>query len=60
MSRSPERIDNILHLIKQYWKKEPDLRLGQILGNIAASNPYYLEDDILEKRLIKLIREKEK
>lgn len=31
--RDPERIDVVLDTIREYWKKNPDLRLCQIIGN---------------------------
>lgn len=48
--RNPERIAEILDLLKIYWNKNPDLRLGQILENIADifnKTCYYMEDDIV-------------
>jgi hypothetical protein len=35
--RDPKRIERILSLLKIYWTKYPDLRLGQILGNAVPS-----------------------
>lgn len=63
-TRPPERIDQILGNLSAYWKRHPDLRLGQILGNFAsgygedsdddrASDPYYYEDADLLARLRK-------
>lgn len=51
--RDPERIDRILNLIREIWQEYPDLRLGQLLSNFAkfSLDPYYYEDDIIEKRL---------
>ncbi|WPC42943.1 hypothetical protein [Clostridium sp. JS66] len=46
--RDIKRIDILLDLLREYWSKNPDLRLGQIL-NIVASvedvDVFYLEDD---------------
>lgn len=33
----------MLALLGEYWMENPDLRLGQIIGN--ASITYYTEDD---------------
>lgn len=33
--RDPARIKIILSLLENYWQKNPDLRLCQIVGNIA-------------------------
>lgn len=51
--RNPERINRILNLIKRIWKKNPDLRLCQLIGNVFphGEDNYYKEDDELEKRL---------
>ena len=47
--RDPERIDEILDLLKVYWKTYPDLRLGQLVDNISyiatGQQPYYVEDE---------------
>jgi len=31
--RDPERINRIINLIKRIWKKNPDLRLCQLIEN---------------------------
>lgn len=51
--RDPERIDRILSTVRDVWEKYPDLRLGQMLGNIADDEVdlYYVEDDEIEERL---------
>jgi len=49
MPRDPNRIDIILEAIRKYWKRHPSLRLSQIVGNFATTDPYYFEDsDLLE------------
>jgi len=52
--RDPERIDRILTSVEEIWKKYPDLRLTQLIMNVLMINkdPYYIEDDELEKRLV--------
>ena len=51
----PERMDLILESLREYWVAHPDLRLGQILSNMAAIEPsvdvFYLGDNALELRL---------
>lgn len=54
--RDPNRIDPMLALLGKTWKKNPDLRLGQLLVNAARpSEPvpqiFYLEDDAMEDGL---------
>jgi hypothetical protein len=35
-----------------YWTANPDLRLGQIVGNFSPRvDPYFLEDNVLLERL---------
>ena len=50
--RDPKRIDRVLNKLKQYWEKNPDLRLGQILINANKNGKYisafYMEDDEFE------------
>lgn len=59
--RDPERIDRILGLIRERWMKDPDLRLGQMLGWVLdrqhagdAARIKLVEDDVLEAALRKL------
>ena len=51
--RDPARINEILSIIEKVWKKNPDLRLMQLLGNCWTSghDPYYIEDDELLKKI---------
>lgn len=54
--RDLSRIDKILSSLKEYWNKNPDLRLGQILCNCSfiingTDDPFYLEDEDLIKFL---------
>jgi uncharacterized protein YihD (DUF1040 family) len=52
-TRDPKRINIILKHLKEIWIKYPDLRLGQLISNIAPpqASIFYLEDDIMLKRL---------
>jgi uncharacterized protein YihD (DUF1040 family) len=51
--REKDRINRILNNIEELWIANPDLRLMQLLMNVLELNqdPYYVEDDILEKKL---------
>ncbi|MER0041586.1 hypothetical protein [Pseudomonas sp. MGal98] len=55
--RDPERIDEMLDLIREVWQDNPDLRLGQLIMNAArmreptAENIFYIEDGSLAKGL---------
>lgn len=55
--RDPKRIDEILKLIEEYWKKHPDMRLAQLIMNALQMNedPYHIEDDILKNKLERMI-----
>ena len=48
--RDPARIDVILKRLSEIWKKNPDLRLGQLLvgANSLTTIPlFYTEDEAL-------------
>ena len=45
--RDPDRIPIILQQIEKEWKKNPDIRLGQVLSTILDIKPLYVEEDIV-------------
>lgn len=50
--RDPKRIDVILQEISNIWHKYPDMRLGQLIGNVLEGvGLYYVEDDGLVNAL---------
>ena len=50
--RNPERIKVILQEIDAIWHKYPDMRLGQLIGNVLEGpNLYYVEDEGLVNAL---------
>jgi uncharacterized protein YihD (DUF1040 family) len=58
--RDPERIPEMLEVLRAAWEAHPDLRLGQLLWNLREENPhltyvvnmfYNMEDDVLESRM---------
>lgn len=54
--RDPERIDDILDLVRQVWLQDPDLRLGQIIVNAvrprnACPEIFAFEDTALRRGL---------
>lgn len=58
--RDPNRIGPVLMEIERLWRKQPDLRLGQLILNIVkgefspeVSELYNLEDAEIIKRLRK-------
>lgn len=57
--RDPERIDNILNIIRLIWTDCPDLRLGQLIVNSVGLGVdlFDVEDDILRGKLIEFGKE---
>ena len=59
--RDPERIDEMLDLIREVWQSNPDLRLGQLIVNAArmreptTENIFYIEDGSLAKGLMRYL-----
>ena len=54
--RDPDRIPKILSEVEKVWNKYPDLRLGQLLSNVASvfeKDLFYIEDE----ELIKMLKE---
>lgn len=62
--RDPNRIDPLLKELGDFWKKNPDLRLGQIICNLpclakrmglfkGGNDVFYVEDDVIKKVLEK-------
>jgi uncharacterized protein YihD (DUF1040 family) len=61
--RDPERIDRVLTTLKTIWKRNPDMRLGQLVVNaakaasyedISQSRLFYIEDEQILKGLANL------
>lgn len=60
--RDPERIDEILDMVRHAWKRVPDQRLGQLLVNVArpprpVPEIFHLEDTTLRNALLKFLTE---
>ena len=50
--RDPKRINVVLRKIKKIWEQNPDMRLGQLIGNVVDESAiYFIEDDDLVKHL---------
>ena len=57
--RNVKRIIKMINLIYKIWKKNPDLRLGQLIDNaINKENIFYIEDIDLERQLKNFYKEK--
>lgn len=56
--RNPERIDPIIEKLRVAWKANPELRLTQLVYNLANPNPlrqgsfFNMEDDELKWHLV--------
>ena len=60
--KDPKRIKKVLREIEKVWKKYPDLRLMQLIGNVWIEEQfesYYIKDKILV-RYLKRYKEGEK
>lgn len=55
--RDPARIDRMLAVLKDYWHRYPDLRLGQIISNMTPDHQdiFYIEDEPIEAALRKML-----
>lgn len=53
--RDPARIAPLLQKLEHYWRKNPDLRLGQIVENaktqVTRTDTFYVEDEQVEEGL---------
>lgn len=50
--RDPKRIPKVLARIQAFWEKNPDLRLGQLVSNLAGNEDvFYVEDSKMERNL---------
>ncbi len=55
--RDPERIKPMLDMVRTVWRRDPDMRLGQMLMNCEEGDDlYFIEDEELFRRLDKLYR----
>lgn len=53
--RNPNRIDPMIEQLREFWHKNPDWRLAQLVCNAARegtdqpalNDPFYVEDDDL-------------
>ena len=52
-----EQVQDILYFLDKYWKRNPDLRICQILGNKFPGENYYTPDQEVLDYLVKLVNE---
>lgn len=58
MARDPKRISPLIEKLRLLWSCYPDLRLCQLLINVAGQNdPFYVEDDQLEEKINEVLKE---
>ena len=48
--RDKNRIPKILRVIGEVWNKYPDMRFGQLVVNCLGTDPFYVEDNVIEKK----------
>ena len=59
--RDPDRIPEMLELLRKVWQRHPDLRLGQLVFNAARMSDagiedvFSVEDGSLRKGLIRYL-----
>ncbi|KLD69318.1 hypothetical protein Y887_17500 [Xanthomonas pisi DSM 18956] len=59
--RDPARIDQVLALLEEVWRRDPDLRLGQLIYNAARLREpqlfevFSIEDSMLQEGLIRYL-----
>jgi hypothetical protein len=54
--RDPDRINRIIEKLRAVWFMQPDSRLCQIIVNNFSADPYYVEDDVVEEELDKILK----
>ena len=57
--RNPERISKIIKELEEFWKQNPNWRLGQLVSNlsyelIGDNDPFFIEDE----KLLELLKTK--
>lgn len=57
--RNPERIPKIIKELEEFWKQNPDWRLGQLISNLSYelmgdNDPFFIEDE----KLLELLKTK--
>jgi hypothetical protein len=56
--RDPVRIGILSNVLRTLWAQTPDLRMGQLLLNLAGTEDLYnMEDDELLERAKKVLKE---
>lgn len=62
MARDPKRIPRMLRSLEALWYTMPDMRLGQLVETLVATDPYYadstpfyVEDEDMEVAIEKLL-----
>lgn len=50
--RNPDRIPEVIKELEEFWKHNPDWRLGQVISNLsyeltANNDPFFIEDNQL-------------
>lgn len=57
--RDKKRIKRMMKKVTKFWQRHPDMRLYQLMADLqpkGVKDPFYLEDDVLEKELNKVLK----
>lgn len=60
--RDPDRIPQVLKAIEKIWRVYPDMRLGQLVSNLAAwaeEEVWDIEEDVLVAEVERHLRHRE-
>ena len=53
-TRTPEQIDAVLAAVREAWLAVPKWRLGQLISNATAADPFYFRDDAMVDEMRKI------
>lgn len=56
--RDKNRIPRITKKIETLWEKHPDMRFGQLVVCLLGTDPFYLEDDLIEAKIDEWLKKK--
>lgn len=48
-NRSKAEIASVLHYVEEAWKKNPEMRFGQLVVNVLGTDPFYTDDSITQE-----------
>ena len=57
--RNPDRLPDVLAEIYSIWQKMPDMRLGQLIMAVGGEDLFFMEDEVLVKKIHDMFDEAE-